>query len=122
VRELHVAPQPGASAAARRLVTRACADWEMPELAGDATLVVSELVANAVEHAGTDIIVLIRLRPGGVRIEVCDDDDRMPRIPDHEGVLHRRGRGIRLVEKVSRRWGALPTATGKVVWATLRRP
>jgi anti-sigma regulatory factor (Ser/Thr protein kinase) len=122
VRELRLAPLPGASAAARRLVTRACTDWELPDLVADAALVASELVANAVEHACTEVLVLIRRESGGVRIEVCDDDSGMPCMPEHDGVLHRRGRGMRLVETVSRSWGAEPTATGKVVWATLRRP
>ena len=122
VSELRLPPRPGASAAARKLVAAACAAWEMSELTTDAVLVVSELVANAVEHAATELVVLIRRDDDGVRIEVCDLDGRLPQRPDHDGVVHLRGRGMHLVETVSHSWGAEPTAAGKVVWATLRRP
>ncbi len=115
-------PSPAAQAAARRLVTEACAAWTMPDLVDDATLAVSELVANAVEHAGTDLVVLISRRPGGLHIAVCDEDTRMPQMPDHDEEMHLRGRGLRLIEAVARSWGVMPTAGGKVVWATLRRP
>jgi anti-sigma regulatory factor (Ser/Thr protein kinase) len=115
-------PRPGALRAGRRLVTQACAAWSMPELAGDAALVVSELVANAVEHAGTDLVVLVSRRPDGVHIAVRDEDDRMPQMPVHDQETHPRGRGLQLIESVARSWGVMPTAGGKVVWATLRRP
>jgi anti-sigma regulatory factor (Ser/Thr protein kinase) len=115
--------RPGTLAEARRLVTGACTAWGTPELGGNATLVISELAANAVEHAASDFVVLIARRPDGVHIAVCDDDPRMPRMPAHaDGPLHLRGRGLRLIETLSSTWGAMPTATGKVVWATLRRP
>ena len=121
VRDLHIAPMPGASAAARRLVTEGCAAWGMPELTVDATLVVSELVANAVEHARSEVVVRISRRAEGVRIEVHDGDTRMPRPAQHDGVLHLRGRGLLLIQAMCPSWGAMPTATGKVVWANLRR-
>jgi anti-anti-sigma regulatory factor len=117
---LRLGPRPGAPAAARRMVSDACAAWGMPELTGGACLVVSELVSNAVEHAGTDMVVLVSRRPDGVHIAVCDQDSRMPQVPEHDSDMHLRGRGLMMTGATAAAWGAMPTATGKVVWATLR--
>ncbi len=119
---LRSGPLPGALAATRRLVTGACVAWEMPELSADAALVVTELVANAVEHARTDFVLLASRRPDGVHIAVCDEDRRMPEVPEHDRTMRLRGRGLLLIQAVACGWGAMPTAGGKVVWATLRRP
>lgn len=119
---LRGAARTGSLAAARRLIIGACTAWGVPELCEDAALVVSELVANAVEHAGTPLVVLASRRSDGVHIAVCDQDPRMPVVPEHDDAVHLRGRGLLLVEAVSSGWGAMPTAGGKVVWATLRRP
>ncbi|HXV94164.1 MAG TPA: hypothetical protein VD813_12750, partial [Pseudonocardia sp.] len=43
--------------AARAFVREACADWNVPDVADEAALVVTELVSNAVEHAGTSASV-----------------------------------------------------------------
>ncbi len=114
-------PERGSLAAARRLVTGCCTGWDLPDLNDDATLIVSELVANAVEHAGTKMLLLVSRRRDGVHIAVCDEDPALPRVPEHDEVLHLRGRGLMLIEAITHCWGAMPTATGKVVWATLHR-
>src|SRR5207248_14475 len=58
----HLAATPAAPGTARELVGGACRSWGVAHLAGPATVVISELVSNAVEHAGTDLEVSIALR------------------------------------------------------------
>jgi anti-sigma regulatory factor (Ser/Thr protein kinase) len=108
-------PDPDAVTAARKFVqeemTRRGYD------ASDVSLVVTELVTNAVQHARTPFRVAIWL-DGGVAVEVADQDPRSPVVVD-SGPESVRGRGLRLVDALARAWGALPTPEGKTVWALL---
>lgn len=83
--------------------------------ADDAILVASELVTNAVLHAGTDITVRVVEQGQDLRVEVADGSAEVPglRIPSPAA---RSGRGLLIVEHFSERWGVEPTASGKVVW------
>lgn len=106
---------------ARLLVLTACRRWGASRVCADAELVVTELVANAVRHAGTEITVrLAELKnsPGGVRAEVSDSS-RRPVRPRHANALEESGRGLFLVDKLSSRWGADATTEGKTVWAEI---
>jgi anti-sigma regulatory factor (Ser/Thr protein kinase) len=116
---------PGADAVsrARTLIAEACQGWELPRLLDLGRLVVTELVANAVEHAGTDLVVAVRRRGGGLHLAVSDGDPRLPSLldpPPPGSPCEGRGRGLRAVHAASIAWGAMPTATGKVVWAVPR--
>ena len=105
--------------AARDLVARTCLDWGCSSSVGTATLVVSELVTNAMLHAGTDLTVSVARCGPRVRIAVRDANGRPPepRRPDTSQIA---GRGMLLVAAVSEEWGVLPTGDGgKVVWAVL---
>ena len=105
--------------AARDLVARACLDWGCSSQIGAATLIVSELVTNAVLHAGTDLWVSVARSGSRLRLAVHDNNDLLPtpRVPDP---THVSGRGMLLVAAVSQSWGAVRTTTGgKVVWAVL---
>ncbi|MEV4350043.1 ATP-binding protein [Actinoplanes sp. NPDC049596] len=127
---VRLSPQPYASSAARDVISEACAAWHLDNLLHRARLVVSELVANAAEHARTPITVLISRRGEGLHIVVADGDPRLPVFPDPPSppmpaafTPATRGRvtvsGLRLVECAATVYGALPAATGKIVWATL---
>lgn len=113
-------PDAGSPEAARRLVRRVLAACP-PELVEAASLVVSELVTNAVLHARTAIGVAIQvLEGGGVRLEVSDDSPALPRQRRYSQDSST-GRGLVLVEALSGRWGVArwEDATGKTVWAEL---
>ena len=113
--------QPHSAADARSLVFLACNRWAAAGICGDAQLVVTELVANAVHHAGTDITVrLTRIKdtPGGLRAEVSDTSTRPVR-PRHAQSLEEGGRGLFLVDTLSSRWGAEANGHGKTVWAEI---
>ncbi|SEO59233.1 ATP-binding protein [Actinacidiphila rubida] len=87
-------------------------------------LVVSELVANAVEHARTPpdrlIEVMCALHGGVLRVEVHDGDPAPPR-PRRADAYDDRGRGLVLVEALSAAWGhgSRVGAVGKCVWAVI---
>lgn len=111
-------PRPVSIRAARGLVRQACIAWRLPDLLADASLVVSELATNAVQHAGTPFVVTVARAGSRLHVAVRDGDPAFPRpaVPAGPGV---RGRGLRLVHTVATAWGALPARGGKVVWATV---
>ncbi|MFI1991715.1 ATP-binding protein [Actinoplanes sp. NPDC020271] len=112
-------PLSGAARHARDVATAACAQWHLPDLVGPASVVVTELVTNAVEHANTMITLQLVSRPRYLHVAVRDGSAHPPqaRLPV-EGELDR-GRGLLLVDSLAVDWGWLPTRDGKVVWATL---
>jgi anti-sigma regulatory factor (Ser/Thr protein kinase) len=110
--------------AARRLVESAASEWGIePLITEDAALAVSELVTNAVLHAGTAVRVIVRRLGGGVRLEVLDGSNRLPVVGAErpEELLATRsmtGRGLALIAATADRWGADPISTGgKATWA-----
>lgn len=111
-------PVPGAIRHARNLATEACATWDLPELVGPASLVASELVTNAIEHAGTMVTVRFTRRERYIHVAVRDGSAAEPVIAEEVGAGDR-GRGLKLVDSVAAHWGWLPSRDGKVVWATL---
>ena len=110
--------------AARRFVTQILTDWDNDEgdLTDTVTLLVSELVTNAVIHGGSDVEVSVRLTPSAARVEVTDTSATgiAPRdAADDEDS----GRGLALVESLARRWGVRPgRGGGKTVWFEVDRP
>jgi anti-sigma regulatory factor (Ser/Thr protein kinase) len=87
------------------------------ERSQDARLVVSELVTNAIMHAGTEIELNVVVRSDAIRIEVTDLGGGIPRSdePD-EGTS---GRGLPIVEALSCGWGVVQLGAGKTVWCEL---
>lgn len=104
--------------AARRFVSSTLTAWSCDALEYAVTLLVSELVANAVLHAGTELDVVLRRAEGRVRVEVHDGDHRLP-TRKHYSVTATTGRGLALVEDLARAWGAETTPEGKFVWFEL---
>ncbi|MDT4988156.1 MAG: hypothetical protein QOI74_2250 [Micromonosporaceae bacterium] len=113
---------PAAAHSAREAVAAACRDWNLPSLVDDAELLVTELVSNAVRHAGGEMELAIVVREHFLHMSVRDSSPNRPRrmVPDphnSEG-----GRGLILIDAVAAGWGSIPTPDGKVVWATLPMP
>jgi serine phosphatase RsbU (regulator of sigma subunit)/anti-sigma regulatory factor (Ser/Thr protein kinase) len=115
---LDLDPDPAAARAARRFVTATLDDWDLPDLADDVISVVTELVTNATQHAGTTSQLRLRSHPGRLIIEVADSDGRIPR-PAVTQAMDERHRGLLIVASLSERWGVRPTDRGKVVWAEI---
>jgi anti-sigma regulatory factor (Ser/Thr protein kinase) len=93
--------------------------WGLPELVGPASLVITELVSNAVEHAGTMITLQLSRRSRYVHIAVRDGSAEQPLLNRPDPASSGRGRGLVLVDSIAAHWGSLPSREGKVVWATL---
>jgi Histidine kinase-like ATPase domain len=124
--QLGLPPEPASARRARALVVQACRAWHLPQLLDRARLVVSELVANSIEHAGTDLSVTVSRRGDGLHLAVRDGSPTLPRLlhpaPADPGAPRALGRGVRLVNATAAAWGAfpLPNGGGKIVWATVR--
>ncbi|MEA3078135.1 MAG: hypothetical protein QOF60_3043 [Actinomycetota bacterium] len=127
-REATLAAQPASVAAARRLARDVLAEASIDdELAADVVLATSELVANAVLHAGGPVRVRLSVRVDptvAVRVEVGDESPVPPSLREYEPDAST-GRGLGLVARLASRWGieAAPVATsrvGKLVWCELR--
>jgi anti-sigma regulatory factor (Ser/Thr protein kinase) len=103
-----------ARAFVRETVRRAAA----PVPVEDLTLVVSELVTNAVVHGAGEVVLDVTVAEDRVRVEVADAEPVLatpPPVPfDGDS-----GRGLLLVSRLARRWGVRREAHGKVVWADL---
>jgi len=79
----------------------------------------SELVSNAVEHAASGCRLRVELHPAGLSVAVSDDDPTRA-TQAASGTPPSCGRGLVVVEAMSRAWGQSPRlGGGKVVWAVL---
>ncbi|WP_328553075.1 SpoIIE family protein phosphatase [Streptomyces sp. NBC_00358] len=114
-------------ATARSFVRDTLQGWGFADIVDDAVVLTSELVTNAVVHAGTAADVLCLRSDDGVRIEVADHypEREIPLqataismgSPDREG-----GRGLQLCAALAGRWGVEYTPTHKQVWFQLDLP
>lgn len=113
--------RPAPVAAARRFVSTALTQWGMTEAVFDAQLVASELVTNAMRHAGGALELLLICRDHHIACAVSDDSAALPAAASPE-CFDEYGRGLQLVQALCAEWGWLPLrgGQGKLVWAALR--
>jgi hypothetical protein len=96
--------------------------WAFEErTADDVLLVLSELVSNAVLHAGDAQGATLVLYDDRIRVEVADPSTVAP-APSGYDVNAHTGRGLGLVEALALEWGVAHQDGGKVVWADLALP
>lgn len=85
--------------------------------ADEVELVVSELVTNALRYAQPPFRVRLRAFDQTLRVEV-EDGTQAPPVRVVARIFAVRGRGIALVNVLSRDWGVITrTPSGKSVWA-----
>lgn len=112
---VHLDAQPISAREARSFVRRTLGDWECESMVDVVLLLTSELVTNAILHAGSEVDLNLRLAGGVLRITVSDASERPPVLrdasPESTG-----GRGVALLDAMAVDWGAVPTASGKLVW------
>ena len=122
VAERHVVVDrdPMSAGAARRFVAEALAELECDNCSDVVQLLVSELVTNAVMHAGSDADVAVILRHDVVRIEVGDRSCDMP-VSRRVAPDARSGRGLWLVDQLASAWGVQERPGGKIVWFEVPR-
>jgi anti-sigma regulatory factor (Ser/Thr protein kinase) len=103
---------------ARRFSDEVLDEWGLTEARDTVRLLVSELVINAVRHAGTEVALCLRRDAGGLLIEVSDGSTAPPvvRSPTRNTPT---GRGLQIVEHLSDEWGVHVGPNGKTVWFAL---
>ncbi|MFF5444359.1 SpoIIE family protein phosphatase [Streptomyces sp. NPDC012888] len=114
-------------AAARTFVRDTLQGWGFADIVDDAVVLTSELVTNAVVHAGTRAEVLCLRSEDGVRVEVADQypDRALPLTPParlYADPDRESGRGLMLCAALATRWGVEYTAARKHVWFRLDLP
>ncbi len=117
--ETSLAPLPTSVRTARRFVRATLAETTADgDRVDSAELLVSELVTNALVHAGSQIGLAVDVFVDAVRIQVADDSPDHPvrRQPDESATT---GRGWQLVELLADDFGVADSRTGKVSWFTL---
>ncbi|WP_431968173.1 ATP-binding SpoIIE family protein phosphatase [Actinacidiphila sp. bgisy160] len=107
--------EPAAVADARAWTDRLLTEWKLPELAFTTTLVVSELVTNAIRYS-TGPIRLRLIRDRMLVCEVSDSCSAAP-LPRHAAPSDQDGRGLSIVAQLTDAQGTRYTETGKTVWA-----
>ncbi|MEY9877024.1 anti-sigma regulatory factor (Ser/Thr protein kinase) [Streptacidiphilus sp. MAP12-33] len=111
--------QPARVGAARRELRAILQDWNSPDAADAAVLLVSELLTNVLLHTDQEGALVAELSgpPGErrLRIEVSDGSDELPhrRSP---GEMASSGRGLVLLDLLADSWGVRPSGEGKLVW------
>lgn len=103
---------------ARHFVADQLRRWCLSEIEDSVTLVVSELVTNALLHARTDMVILLRRRDDSLLVEVTDSSLHQP-MPRSYSAHAATGRGLNLVAMLSQDWGVRAERGGKTVWAVL---
>ncbi|MFI2237998.1 ATP-binding protein [Streptomyces chrestomyceticus] len=118
--------EPSTAEAGRQLVQSVLGLWQLDSLADSATLIVTELIANAARHTSCQEIRLTVGWPSAARVRIGVLDREPSRLPvcgraedDAES-----GRGLVLIDAVADRWsydlcGSGRCPWGKEVWAEL---
>ena len=90
-------------------------------LLDDATLLVSELVTNAVQHGGPPVVLAVDCAETALHVRVRDGSPALP-VPREAVADAETGRGFVLLDALSERWGVeqeVAGAGGKEVWFLL---
>jgi hypothetical protein len=105
-------PIPTAVSTARQIAKQTLVDWDLSHLMPNCVTVTSELVANAVLHAGSSIRLKLSRDATFLRIAVEDADRAVPKMQSKRS-------GLAEVQMIASNWGCDVTPTGKTVWAEL---
>jgi serine phosphatase RsbU (regulator of sigma subunit)/anti-sigma regulatory factor (Ser/Thr protein kinase) len=111
-------------AKARTFAREMLEEWDAGDLADSVVLLVSELVTNAVVHAGTTARLELRLDTQSVRVEVEDLHPRrvLPMVVDQPPEEAEEGRGLLITFSLASAWGVDYTSASKRVWLRFDRP
>lgn len=104
---------------ARHDVRKILSSWPCRDITGDAELVTTELVANAVQHGGgTDVEMCVAMTEESVEISVTDSSASPPSAVTADDESED-GRGLLLVQALCADWGWETSCGTKRVWARL---
>lgn len=119
--ERRLPPTPSSVSTARDLVRELLAEAGREDLAETAVLLVSEVVTNAILHAGTPVDVRAVLDVDGLRVDVADGSRHLPSRRRYAATAGT-GRGLMLLEQMVDDWGVTQRRDGKTVWFHLAAP
>lgn len=101
--------------------------WALTRMSDTLQLIVSEIVTNALIHAGSDVDVRLRAYADRIRLEVRDSDTNPPvpsplALDEEENAEAEHGRGLLIVEALAGAWNTSPNGRGKTVSLDLPIP
>lgn len=112
---LQLDPDPASAGRARAFVESTLEQWHCHHLVDIVLLLTSELVTNAVLHAGSDVDLSLRLARDVLQIAVADRSPVAPVVRE-QSESATNGRGMLLLDAMASRWSVVPTEAGKIVW------
>lgn len=107
-----------AASQARHVVRDLLRQGHRPDMADTACLLTSELVANAVVHAGAAVELVVDLDRARLAVEVIDASSDAPQAVEAE-LLATSGRGLAMVAHLADAWGVTRVVPGKSVWFSI---
>jgi len=110
---------PQSAGAARGRVRAALVAASLRDLTDDATLIASELVGNAVQHAHSPVDVAL-IAAGDILVILVADSSPLPPVIRAAGDCSESGHGLMIVDAIADRWGHWASNAGKTVWASIR--
>jgi anti-sigma regulatory factor (Ser/Thr protein kinase) len=127
VASITLADDPRSPGRARAWTESRLDSWEIDD-EGVTTLLVSELVTNAVKHARATSTLTLAVAAGMIEVSVTDGGSPRLVIPAQSDmtargstrVISESGRGLMIVEALADTWGVTPAGRRKQVW--FRRP
>ncbi|MFB8754462.1 SpoIIE family protein phosphatase [Streptomyces nigra] len=105
---------------ARAFVHDQLGSWGLDDMSDVVELAASEIVTNALIHAGSDVDLRLRIFEDHVRLEVRDSDTNPPipsplSLTEAEAPEAEHGRGMLIVESLADEWTSYPNGQGKTV-------
>jgi anti-sigma regulatory factor (Ser/Thr protein kinase) len=120
VMEFALPPVPGSAGVARSGLRAYCQQHQVPvDVRDSGEIVISELVTNALVHAGTPFLVWAEYDAGQLTVAVLDGEATPPTVHPFDAGERSGGRGIPLIEALGAAWGVETVHLGKVVWVTI---
>jgi anti-sigma regulatory factor (Ser/Thr protein kinase) len=112
--------------ARQRITGELCAAGIVQAAIGDAALVVTELLSNAIRHArplpGSRLLLAWTLEDGSVELAVSDGGSATRPHKAHASLSSLGGRGLDIIEYLADSWGVRTDDSGLTVWAVLAAP
>ncbi|MBA3232848.1 MAG: ATP-binding protein [Propionibacteriales bacterium] len=119
--EFSLPPSPGSASLARAELDRCLDGWGDDEARDTVTLLLSELVTNAVLHARSEVTVNLDVEGGRLRVQVRDTSSEAL-VRRDPGADIPGGRGLQLLDMLAENWGVSAAGAGKTVWFELWSP
>jgi hypothetical protein len=113
-------PCPSSIPAARHLVLELLGAWDAPQDVDDVALLVTELVANVIDHVEGETSLTLEFTASDAWLRVgLIDGSAIPPVVQELSKDRPRGRGLLMVQAIADRWGCDEHHGGKRVWFEL---